>query len=253
MEDILSKIKEIRQQQKKAALCIVIETHGSVPQKAGAKMIVFEDQKIIGTVGGGSLEKEAIESAVEMIKKKMPGKFIYELKGDLDMSCGGKVEIFIEPIVQTNMLFIFGAGHVGKAVAELAAQLGFSITMIDERDGIFQEFEIHQATTIQKDYITAINDLEFNNNTYIVVVTPKHIKDEEVTAICATKPHAYLGMIGSKNKVAVARENFLNKHKLTKEQIGKIDMPIGIKFKALTPTEIALSIVAKLIDVKNSV
>lgn len=204
-------------------------------------------------MGGGSLEKEAMETAVEMIKKNIPGKFIYELKDDLDMSCGGKVEIFIEPIVQTNRLFIFGAGHVGKAVAELATHLGFAITMLDERDGIFQEFEIQDAITIQNDYITAIDGLEFNNNTYIVVVTPKHIKDEEVTAMCATKPHAYLGMIGSKNKVAAARENFLKKYQLTSEQINKIDMPIGIKFNALTPAEIALSIVAKLIDVKNNV
>ncbi|MCK5838880.1 MAG: XdhC family protein [Bacteroidales bacterium] len=253
MEDIFSKIKEIRQQQKKAALCTIIETHGSAPQKAGAKMIIFEDQRIIGTIGGGSLEKEAMEAAVEMIKKNIPGKFTYELKDDLDMSCGGKVEIFIEPIVQTNMLFVFGAGHVGKAVAELAAHLGFAITVVDERDGIFQEFEVKDAITIQKNYITAIDDLEFNNNTYIVVVTPKHIKDEEVTAMCATKPHAYLGMIGSKNKVAAARENFLKKYQLTREQIDKIDMPIGIKFNALTPAEIALSIVAKLIDVKNNV
>ena len=194
-----------------------------------------------------------METAVEMIKKNIPGKFIYELKDDLDMSCGGQVEIFIEPIVQTNMLFIFGAGHVGKAVAELAAQLGFAITVVDERDGIFQEFEIQDAITVQNDYISAIDGLEFNNNTYIVVVTPKHIKDEEVTAICASKPHAYLGMIGSKNKVAAARENFLKKYQLTSEQINKIDMPIGIKFNALTPAEIALSIVAKLIDVKNNV
>jgi xanthine dehydrogenase accessory factor len=102
------------------------------------------------------------------------------------------------------------------------------------------------------DFLEAANDYASNENTYFVVCTPKHEFDQELTAICAKKPHRYLGMIGSKQKVAIAKKYYLEKEILNQEEIEKIDMPIGIRFNAQTPDEIAVSIVAKLIDVRNN-
>jgi len=253
MKNIYSELNETIKSGKSAALCVVIETKGSTPRKAGSKMIVFNDKRIIGTIGGGSIEYNVIGKALEVIKSNNPKKFTFNLENDLDMTCGGYVEVYIEPVFPLPKLFIFGAGHVGKAVAEFASKTGFEITLFDEREDVFKENSIQNTTFIQGNYFEEIEKVNFDDNTFIVVTTPKHAYDEEITAICAKKPHAYLGMIGSKRKVSTAKKVFLEKRGLTQNEIDSIDMPIGLKFAAQTPEEIAISIVAKLIDVKNSV
>jgi len=247
--DIFIEINEARKGSKKAALCTLIETKGSTPRKAGSKMLVYEDKIISGTIGGGSIELSIIEKAIEVIDKNSTGKFIFDLEEDLDMRCGGYVEVFIESLNQKNYLIIFGAGHVGKAVAGFASQFGFEITFVDNRENIISGIKNHKI--INKDYINAFKDIDFTDKSFIIVTTPNHEFDEEVTAACLKEPHVYLGMIGSKKKVATTKKNLLKKG-FSEEEIENIDMPIGIKFNAQTPDEIAISIVAKLIDVRNS-
>ena len=253
MQNIYSKLEELIKSGKNAALCVVVETKGSTPRKAGSKMIVFGDKKTYGTIGGGSIEFNVIEKTIDVIRNNTPKKYIFNLENDLDMTCGGYVEVYIEPVFPLPKLFIFGAGHVGKAVAEFASKTGFEITLFDERKDIFTQISSQNSTFVEGDYFEEIEKANFDNNTFIVVTTPKHAYDEEITAICVKKPHAYLGMIGSKRKVATAKKVFLEERGLKQDEIDSIDMPIGIKFAAQTPEEIAISIVAKLIDVKNSV
>jgi len=253
MKNIYSELNELIKSGKNAALCVVVETKGSTPRKAGSKMIVYDDKKILGTIGGGSIEFNVIDKAIEVIQNNAPQKFTFNLESDLDMTCGGYVEVYIEPVFPLPKLYIFGAGHVGKAVAEFASKTGFEITLFDEREGIFNSITLQNTKFVQGNYFEEIEKANFDNNTYVVVTTPKHAYDEEITAICAKKPHTYLGMIGSKRKVATAKKSFLELRGLKPEEIETIDMPIGIKFAAQTPEEIAISIVAKLIDVKNSV
>ncbi|MCB2218944.1 MAG: XdhC family protein [Bacteroidetes bacterium] len=252
MKDILENIRQIKSSGKRAALCIIVETKGSSPRKAGSKMIVFEDKTIEGTIGGGSLEKQVMEDAPSVIESGTPQKFSYNLEDDLGMHCGGYAEVYIEPILPDEQLYIFGAGHVGKALANLASQFGFEIILIDPREEIIKGFEGKSYKIIQQDFVEASKDLNFGRNAYIVITTPKHKYDEDVLALCAKKPSAYVGMIGSKNKVALAKKRFQEENILTQEEIDRVDMPIGIKFNAQTPEEIAVSILAKLIDVKNS-
>jgi xanthine dehydrogenase accessory factor len=142
---------------------------------------------------------------------------------------------------------------VGRAVAKLATEFGFRITIFDQRKEIFDSINLPEAMFIIKDYFEAILETDFDRNTYIVVTTPQHTYDEQITGIVATKPHAYVGMIGSKKKVTYLKTRFLENQVLTQEQIEDIDMPIGIPFTAETPEEIAVSIIAKLIDVKNTI
>ncbi len=251
MTDIYSKIKELKNGNTRSALCIITETKGSTPRKSGAKMIVLEDKHIFGTIGGGIVEKKVIEDALKVIKQNKPDKFFYQLEEDFEMHCGGTLEVYIEPIIQSQKLYIFGAGHVGRTIAKFASELDFRITLFDQRNDIFKDLKIPNCNFIQKDYFKAVDQAAFDENTYIVITTHKHSIDENLTATCAKKPHAYLGMIGSKNKVAAARKRFLEKKLLTEKEIDEIDMPIGIKLAAETPQEIAVSIVAKLIDTKN--
>ena len=252
MQRIFAKTEEIIQGQQPAALCIVIETQGSTPRKQGAKMIVYADGTIFGSIGGGSIEKEVAEIAVDLISSGKPAKVAFNLDKDLGMHCGGTMEVYIEPLNPLKKLFIFGAGHIGKALAGFARDLEFSVTLFDPREEIFRDEAFAGFNCINKDYFQAIEAAVFDDNTYIVIVTPKHIYDEEILAIVARKLHAYLGMIGSNRKVELLKKRFLEENLLSREELEKIDMPIGIKFKADTPQEIAVSILAKLIDVRNS-
>jgi xanthine dehydrogenase accessory factor len=251
MEHIFVKAEEIINGQIPAAICIVVDTQGSTPRKQGAKMIVYADGTIYGSIGGGSVEKEVAEKAMMLIGTGKPAKFTFNLEKDLGMHCGGMMEVFIEPLNPAAKLFIFGAGHIGKALAMFARELEFSVTLFDPREEIFNEEMRGRYTCINKDYFQAIREVNFDDNTYVVIVTPKHVYDEDILAAVARKPNAYLGMIGSTRKVDLLKKRFIEEAVLTQEELEKIDMPVGIKFKAETPQEIAISILAKLIDVRN--
>jgi xanthine dehydrogenase accessory factor len=253
MQNILTDIKEIINSGKKSALCIVVDTKGSTPGKTGAKMIVFEDGSIEGTIGGGTLEMQVIKDALETIKESKPVKLVYDLDKDMDMNCGGFTEVYIEPVAPDLKLYIFGVGHIGKALAEFAPGFDFSVTLFDNRELTFENKKGWNLEYIGQDYIESIKQVKFDENTFVVIVTPKHSYDEEILSVCAKKEFAYLGMIGSKTKIAKARKRLIESNVLTEEEINKVDMPIGIRFKAITPDEIALSILAKMIDVKNTV
>lgn len=253
MKDILSRIEEIKGSGKNAALCIIVKTTGSSPRKTGTKMIVFNDGSLEGTVGGGSLELKVIEDAKRAIDKKQPIKVDYQLEEDLSMNCGGYAEVYIEPILQNNQLVIFGAGHIGKALTKYAPDFGFNILLIDHRNDILNSDTYSGIDSINKDYLEALNEIEFGQNTFVVIVTPKHAYDEAILEKVAKFDCAYIGMIGSKTKIAKARKRILDDKLLTELELKKVDMPIGIKFNAQTPEEIAISILAKLIDVKNTI
>ncbi len=251
MTDIYTKVEEIKRSGKNAALCIITATTGSTPRKAGSKMIVIDDGEIVGTVGGGSVERKIIGMALEICMQENPKFVSLDLEEDAEMHCGGTVDVYLEPIRPSQRVVILGVGHVGSAIANFAGQLGFAVTLIDHREEFLNSSAEQGYEIILNDDLAAIRDFESDENTYFVVTTPKHEFDQELTAICAKKPHRYLGMIGSRQKVAHVKKHYLNNKILTTEEIEKIDMPIGIKFNAQTPDEIAISIVAKLIDVRN--
>ncbi|MCK9219854.1 MAG: XdhC family protein [Bacteroidales bacterium] len=252
MDSVYTKIEQLKKEGKRAALCILIDTEGSTPRKPGAKMIVYPDGQNFGSIGGGSVEKEVVAEAVKLIETGISRKCRFKLEQDLGMHCGGTMEVYIEPLLPNQRVILFGAGHIGREVAQLAREFDFSVTAIDPRENIFQDPAFNNCTCLNKDYFDAIAEVMLDAYCYLVIVTPKHVFDEEILAEVARKPHAYLGMIGSKSKVNALTKRFLEENILTREELEKIDMPIGIKFNAQTPREIALSIVAKLIDVRNS-
>lgn len=250
--DIFAKLDEFRRAGKSAALVIVTHTTGSTPRKAGSKMIVAADGAHYGTVGGGASEQKIIAEARRIISSGNPEKMEFDLEKDTHMHCGGTMEVYIEPLAAPQKLVIFGAGHVGAALAHYAGDFGFWITLVDHRPELFDPLTEKGFELISEDYVSTAKKIDPDENTYFVVTTPQHACDQEVTGILGKKKFRYLGMIGSKKKVALARKYYLNNNILTESQIEKIDMPIGISFNAQTPQEIAISILAKLIDVKNS-
>lgn len=251
MNHIYSKIIEIENSNTKGALCTIIATKGSAPRKTGSKMIVYQNGKIAGTIGGGALEKEVIEQALSSIKNNTSQIVKHNLVNELAMCCGGTVELFIEPIMNKKKLYIFGAGHVGKSLAKFAVELDFNVTLIDDRYEAFDDLDIPDCTMIKDHHATAIEHLKFDEHTFAVILTYNHQYDREILALTSMKPHQYIGMIGSKRKVEIAKKNMIAFKIMDSEKVATINMPIGLDIEAITPQEIAISILAKLIDVRN--
>jgi len=235
-----------------AVFCLVTGTTGSTPRKAGSKMVVLSDGTTKGTIGGGSIEYQVIQDALKLLSGGEPFTKHFHLEEDLKMHCGGSMEVYFEAIGRLPKLLIFGGGHIGKALAGYAPGLGFRTFVFDQREGIFDSWNLPGVETRTGDYFRIIDSLVFDMNTYVVIVTHKHEFDERVLLACAPREHAYLGMIGSKRKVAEIRNNALDNKILSAEVLANINMPIGLPFAAETPSEIAISIAAKLIDVKNT-
>ena len=252
MKNLLLKTEEYLHDPRHSVLCIVTVNSGSVPGKVGAKMVVFGDGSIEGTVGGGSIEKRAIEDALECMQSRTPRMKEYNLRNDLGMTCGGEVSIYFEPLSKPARLYIFGGGHIGKILARYATELDFETCLIDWRADLLQPNEKAPYKKVCKPYLEAAGEIAFDKESYIVIVTPNHEMDEDILAALGKKEVAYTGLIGSKRKIEALKKRFLEQNILTPEEIERVDMPIGIKFNAITPAEIAISIVAKLIDVKNS-
>ncbi|NOZ45551.1 MAG: XdhC family protein [Chlorobi bacterium] len=251
MDNIYAKIIESENENIDCALCIITSIKGSTPRKPGSKMLVYSSGKIFGTIGGGSLENQVIKDALETLKIGKPKYFKHNLLEDHSMGCGGNVEIYIEPILKSYDLYIFGAGHIGKALAKQANKLGFKVTVIDERESIFDDFNSEVIRTINKNHNEAFKELQFNKRVFITSITHKHGYDYDVIAHCAKKEFAYLGMIGSKRKIETAKKSYLQNNILTEKEIEKIDWPMGVPITCETPEEIVVSILAKLIDVRG--
>ena len=235
----------------RSAQCIIVETKGSTPRKVGAKMIVREDKTISGTIGGGNLEKQVIQNAIEQIKAGEPKLFKHDLLHQHNMCCGGTVLIYIEPIVKKKNLYIFGAGHTGAALSEYASNLDFDVYVIDDRPDYIDKITLPEINCMEVSNQKVLPSLPFDENTYVVIMTYEHSHDRDILSYCINQPHAYLGMIGSQRKIELTKKMFIEGKIATEGELNKVDMPIGLEIDAEGPHEIAVSILAKLIQVKN--
>jgi xanthine dehydrogenase accessory factor len=245
-------IETIQAGNKQAVLCIIIQTKGSTPRKTGAKMIVQEDGSIIGTIGGGNLEQKAIQQALIQLKKGEADTYKYNLVKDLEMCCGGMVAIYYEPIKKMQKLYIFGAGHTGEALAKMATLVDFDITLFDDRKDYLDKIDIPNVHTHHIHFDKDLKKIKSDASTYVVIMTYSHDVDRQILSRFADKALAYLGMIGSQRKISVARKYLKGEQTATYAQIEAIDMPIGMDINAITPEEIAVSVLAKLIQIKNT-
>ncbi len=233
-------------------LCTVTDEIGSTPRSRGASMWVRPDGSTSGTIGGGLLEYEAIQNALELLKKGEAcmtwQKSLTEKDG---MACGGASSIYMEVLGREDELVIFGAGHVGKAAAQVGAFAGFRVTVWDEREEFANPENIPCARTIacplENIYESGIS---LHDRSYVVIVTRGHSLDAEAVAITDNKPGAYFGMIGSRSKIATVRKMLLCQG-VTESHLNRFHQPIGLPIKAETPEEIAVAILAEIIAVKR--
>lgn len=159
---------------------------------------------------------------------------------------------FLEPVFPPEHLVIAGAGHIGRALARLGNFLDFEVTVIDDRSEYANGENIPDADhIIVKDIGLAMREMKKGEDTYVVIVTRGHKDDAEALKPCIGSGLAYTGMIGSRKKVAAMRESFMEKRLATKEQWDMIHAPVGIDIRSQTVEEIAVSIAAQLIHVRN--
>lgn len=249
MNEMIQSLYQIQEEKKAAVLCIVIESSGSTPRKAGSKMLVLCDGTISGSVGGGVIEQTVIEEALTLMNTFQVKTEDYKLGSDLGMHCGGNVKIYFEAINSLPRLLIFGAGHIGKMLAEMAHPYGFDIHLIDNRADIFKDKKqpIHY---MYDEFPNAWENMEYQPNDFVVVTTYKHEYDAGIVDHVLSKPHAYLGMMASKKKAAKAQKKWQESGH-SEEDINSVFSPIGLKIQCETPREIALSILAQLVDEVN--
>jgi xanthine dehydrogenase accessory factor len=234
-----------------AAICTVVESAGSSPQKIGSKLLVREDGSTVGTIGGGAVELAAVSEAREVLGTGQARLFKAHLARDLAMCCGGRMEVFIEPVGDRPWLLLFGGGHIGASLCEVASLAGFRVHVIDEREE-FSTSERHpRATKLTcAEPQDVIGDLPWGPQTFAVVVTHSHRQDEEILARCTAMPRRYLGMIGSRSKV----RKFLDRYEqrgLDKTALAGVRAPVGLDIAAREPGEIAVAIVAEMVAVRR--
>lgn len=238
------------------AVATIVRRAGSSPRDVGAKMLVYPDGNILGTIGGGKFEHCVIQDSLELLKGPGRGslkhyRFSHQGEDAIGMTCGGEAEVFIELFHAPSRLFIFGGGHVGRELARLAAGSNFLITVVDDRPEILDSFD-NSAITHQADdgFLDHLPQIEGRD--YIVIVTRSHKYDRELIKRYVTRRRAYLGLMGSKAKIKQLFD-WLKELGLSDDQLSQVRTPIGLDIKAEGPYEIAISILAELIAVQNQI
>jgi xanthine dehydrogenase accessory factor len=231
----------------------VIRVNGSTPQRAGAKMLVFADGRTVGTIGGGCYENDAFWKAREAITTGKSKVLHYELNDDFaqenGLVCGGQMDVHVDPLGPAPHLYIIGAGHVGWHVARVAADAGFHIHVLDDREKFASRERFPQAEEIIVDNIADwLHGATIPPSSYVVIVTRGHQNDLEAMRALTARDLKYLGLIGSRAKVARIGDALMAEG-LPLECLQRVHAPIGLAIGAVTPAEIAISIVAQLIAV----
>lgn len=253
--ELIEAVAAVLARGERAALVTIVRTSGSTPQRVGAKMLVHEDGRLVGTIGGGCYENDAAGKARLTIATGRSQLLHYELNDDIaaesGLICGGRMDVFVDPVAHPPDLFIVGAGHVGFHLARLAATVGFRLHVIDDRAAFASAERFPDAAEVVVDDIPQwLERTEFPRGSHVVVVTRGHRHDLDAIRALASRELAYLGLIGSRAKVARLFETLLSEG-VSPEALRRVHAPIGLDIGAVTPEEIAVSIAAELIAVRR--
>ena len=232
-------------------LATVIESAGSTPQKPGSKLVVLGDGSLRGTVGGGAIEHQIIQAALALLQAPERTRVIEtHLTHELGMCCGGRMKVFLEKHGAAARLTVFGAGHVAKELAALAHHVGFRVTVVDARSEWASRERFPDCELLLKDPADHARTLEGGPDCYFCITTHDHPLDQAVVEALVARPSAYLGVIGSRRKAERFRMR-LRAAGVDEAAVERLRSPMGVDIGALTPEEIAVSIVGELIRVRR--
>ena len=303
---------DLVRQSRSGALATIARARGSTPVPAGTKMLVGAEGRLIGSVGGGCVEADVIGAALDAQARRRPTLLTHhlnaDLAGDLGLSCGGTVDIFVEPLladesylrvlesaasaesgvvrtatewrkapvktfeslakgftrgaaatltrdgrfVEERLLpsprvLVFGAGHVGAAIARAASAAGFRVVVIDDRSEYADPSRFEAGITVlAADIEAALARYSLTTRDAVVIATRGHRNDAEILARVAPSPAGYVGLLGSRRKKIVVTRG-LKAAGVPAKSLQRVRVPVGLPIGAVTPEEIAVSVVAELI------
>ena len=251
-------------------LCTVTATERSAPRDAGAKMLVAPDGSIAGTVGGGPLEAVVIREATELLRSEGAScarRYALTTAGDaaeplppkappgedLGMKCGGEVSVFLDVIRPSARLLLYGGGHVGERVAAIAAEAGLPTTVVDDRASFATRERFPKAGEVRCVDLAAdpLGGLHPGPGDFVVILTRCHALDESVLEAALQTQARYVGLIGSRRKVALILRNIAKRLGRDPREDPRLHAPIGLRLGDKTPGEIAISILAEILLIKS--
>ena len=252
MLDIFEEIARMRAAGERGALATVISTRGSTPGKETMRLLVRGSGTFVGTVGGGCVEADVVDAALEVMEEDAPRRITFRLTeaetGTTGLLCGGELEVFIEPIT-TPALFLFGAGHISRDLCDIATRAGFRVTVVDDREAFanVERFPSARQVVASPTFEEALSHIAPGQSSYCVVVTRGHAMDLECTDFALHTPSPYVGLIGSKVKVRAVLGRLRDAGRLDGVDLGRLHAPIGLDLGGGTHGEIAVAVVAELV------
>jgi xanthine dehydrogenase accessory factor len=253
--DVYEQIVQLRREGRRGAIATIVNVRGSIPSFRTAKMLVRDDGSIVGTIGGGCVEADVWQAAREVMESEKPRTLTFDLnqdpKYDTGLVCGGTLEVFVEPVLPPALLYIFGAGHVAVNLCRAAANAGFDVTVVDDRSSYATKERFPDAREAHSlDFDEAVQRIDPNESSYIVIVTRGHRDDMRILRWAVQTRAKYIGMIGSKRKVIEIFKT-LQKEGLPAHLFDRVHAPVGLDIGAITPEEIAVAITAELIAIRR--
>lgn len=233
----------------RGALVTLVKVEGSSPRTPGTKMLVVDGVAAVGTIGGGGLEREMLRLAMEVLTSGEAKLVTYAEDGVDGLACGGKVSVFLEPLVADCRLFVVGYGHVGRALAGLADDCGWQVTVLDARK---QVGEAEGGFLLLENYDDPFADLNVGKRDFLLIAGHSHEVDLQALRAALATNAGFIGLLGSKKKKA-AFFSTLAREGIDEQQLARVVTPVGLDIGARTPAEIAVSIMAQLIEYQSGV
>jgi len=249
---IYEEVIRLKQARIPAALATVVQSEGSAPRKAGAKMLVRADGTLMGTVGGGAVEAGTLEAARRIAKGGRPRTLDFSLTAEQGLVCGGTVKVYIEPLWSAPRLIAVGAGHIGQALARLGRLAGFEVTLVDpypEPSGYSNQG--FAAADVVCPLCEVFERLNVDEDGSIVIAARGHNDDFALVKGALATPARFVGLLGSRRKKTALRE-YLLAAGLGIGDFERVVSPVGLDIGAETPEEIAVSILAQLIQIRRN-
>jgi xanthine dehydrogenase accessory factor len=232
-------------------LATVVASSGSSPRKPGAKMLVRGDGTMLGSVGGGRVEKDTALAALDALADETPRMLEFVLNEENGFACGGTMSVYLEPQGHRPLLVMFGAGHVGRAVTLLAHGCGFRVIVVDDRPECASDTLLPGAERILCLSVDqSFGQLVLGPEDFVVIATPGHHDDFAAVRGCLATHAGFIGLLGSRRKRQTLLQTLAEEGYDT-EQTQRIVTPVGLDIGAQTPEEIAVSIVAQLVALRR--
>ncbi|MGA2875863.1 MAG: XdhC family protein [Nitrososphaerales archaeon] len=250
MQDIHTFVSNKLKQGKSVVVAIVIECDGSFPRGSGTSMAIPEEGPTCGTVGGGCVERYIVKAARSVFQDGQTKVEEFNLGDDswsgIGMSCGGKVKMMLQLVEPPERLIIFGSGGIAKGCSEIAHMLGYDVLVLDP---FADEETFPNAEVITQGVLQKIKEIPITPYDNILMLTDHRYDFEALQSVFESKAR-FIGMIGSKNRINGAYKELVDQG-APLEKLLTVYAPVGLDIGALTPQEIAVSIMAEVIQVRR--